>query len=40
MLIPSGGSEIRKGDVVLLYRKGANTGKSRQAAPLRKKAKN
>lgn len=39
MLIPSGGSEIRKGDVVLLYRKGANTGKSRQDAPLRRKAK-
>ena len=39
MLIPSGGSEIRKGDVVLLYRKGANTGKSRQDAPLRRKTK-
>ncbi|MBO4767847.1 MAG: ion transporter [Lachnospiraceae bacterium] len=39
MLIPSGGSEIRKGDVVLLYRKGAHTGKSRQEAPLRRKAK-
>ena len=39
MLIPSGGSEIRKGDVVLLYRKGANIGKSRQDAPLRRKTK-
>ncbi|MCR5087048.1 MAG: ion transporter [Lachnospiraceae bacterium] len=39
MLIPSGGSEIRKGDVVLIYRKGAHTGKSRQEAPLRRKAK-
>ena len=39
MLIPNGDSEIRRGDVVLVYRKGANTGKSRQDTPHRKKHK-